>query len=65
MISTVKYQVATYSGEVKVYGVDPNDDSETVCARARAQLARRSGGSIPFGSESWREVSREPGDDGT
>ena len=65
MISTVKYQVATYSGEVRVYAVDPNDDTETVIARARAQLIRQAGGSLPFGSESWRETERQPGEDGT
>ena len=64
MISTVKYQVATYSGEEKVYNVDPNDESETVTARARGQVMRRSGGTFPFGAESWREVAREPDGDG-
>lgn len=59
MISTVEYQVATYSGEVKVYNVDPNDDAEVVIARARRQVTRNAGGSLPFGSQSWREVSRE------
>lgn len=64
MVSTVKWQVATYSGEEKVYGVDPNDDPETVTARARGQVMRRSGGSFPLGYESWREASREPDGDG-
>jgi hypothetical protein len=64
MISVVRYHVGTYSGEIRVLGVDPNEEPETVCARARKMLARRSGGSLPFGSQSFREVSREEYDEG-
>lgn len=57
MTATVKYQIGTYSGEVKVYNVDPNDETEHVIARAKRQVFR--GAFPPFGAESWREVSRE------
>ena len=50
---TVAYQVATYAGEI-VLQVDENADREEIIARARAELRRRAGGSMPFGSESWR-----------
>lgn len=54
----VKYSVATYSGEETVYGVDPDDENETIIARARKQVTRKAGGSLPFGAESWRVTSR-------
>jgi hypothetical protein len=56
--ATVKYQVATYSGNVKVFNVDPNDDDENIVARAKEQLTRSSGGSLPYGYQSFRVVSR-------
>jgi len=51
---TVKYQIATYSGEVTVY-FDENDDPETedIIAKAKRQL-RHSTGEFPFGYESWK-----------
>jgi hypothetical protein len=61
-IATVRYSIATYSGEVKVYNVDPNDENEHIIGRARGQLARQAG-PLPFGAESWKVVSRvETGD---
>ena len=59
MISTVAYQLGTYSGEVRVFGVDQDDETEHVIARAKRQLIRDAGGSLPFGAQSWREVRRE------
>ena len=59
MTSTVRYQIATYSGTIQVFDVDENEGTETVIARAKAILTRRSG-PLPFGSESWEEISREP-----
>ncbi len=49
----VTYQIATYSGEVFV-NADENDDDDTIKARARAELKRRSGGSLPYGYESFK-----------
>lgn len=56
--ATVKYQVATYSGEISVT-CESDEDNEVVCARARRLLIRRSGGSLPFGYESFRVIERE------
>jgi hypothetical protein len=58
MIATVKYQVATYSGEVQV-NCDENDDDEFIIARAKRIVTKRSGGSLPFGYESWKVVERD------
>ena len=60
MIATVKYQVATYSGEVQVY-CDENDDDEYIIAKARRIVTQKAGGFLPFGGiyyESWKVVER-------
>lgn len=57
MIATVKYQVATYSGEVQV-NCDENDEDESIIAKAKRILTQRSGGSLPYGYESWQVVGR-------
>ena len=57
MIATVKYQVATYSGEVKV-NCDENDENEVIIAKAKRIVTQRAGGSLPFGYESWKVVGR-------
>ena len=57
MIATVEYQVATYSGEVKV-NCDENEDDEFIIARAKRMLENRAGGSLPFGYEIWKVVER-------
>jgi hypothetical protein len=57
MISTVEYRIGTYTGRVEVTDVDPDDDSDHVCARARRILERRSPG-LPFGAETWIETER-------
>lgn len=54
----VNYQVATYSGEEIVY-CDPNDDNEYIVSKAKQQLKRRAGGSLPFGYQSFNIVERE------
>lgn len=56
--ATVKYQIATYSGEVTVL-CDSNDENEVVIARARKRLTREAGGSLPYGSENFWIVERE------
>lgn len=57
MIATVKYQVATYSGEVQV-NCDENDSNEYIIAKAKRIVTQRAGGSLPFGYESWEVVER-------
>lgn len=57
MIATVKYQVATYSGEIKV-NCNENDENEYIIAKAKRILTKRAGGSLPFGYESWKVVER-------
>jgi len=44
---------------IEVHGVDENDDSECVCARAESLLRRRSGGALPLGYRSFKEVARK------
>lgn len=55
MIATVKYQVATYSGEVHV-NCNENDEDEYIIAKAKRIVTQRAGGSLPFGYESWKVV---------
>ena len=55
---TLRYQVATYSGEITVL-CHEDTDSDTVKALARGQLRRKAGGSLPLGYESYNEISRE------
>lgn len=57
MLATVKYQVATYSGEVKV-NCDKNDEDEYIIAKAKRMITQRSGSPLPFGYESWKVVER-------
>lgn len=56
MTATVKYQIATYSGEIDV-PCDPDDDNDVIISRAKRILRRRAG-EFPFGSESWKVVDR-------
>jgi hypothetical protein len=51
----VKYQVATYSGFVSVR-VSEDDDNDTIIAKAKAKLRRQSGGTLPFGYQSFKIV---------
>jgi len=53
--ATVEYWVTTYHGTVDV-SCDENEDSETVCARAKKKLERLSGGSLPFGYQRFVEI---------
>jgi hypothetical protein len=52
----VKYQVATYSGEIQVT-CNPDDDDDIIIAKAKRQLIRRSG-PLPFGYQSFRVIER-------
>jgi len=57
MIATVRYQVATYSGEVQV-NCNENDEDEYIIAKAKKIVTQRAGGSLPFGYESWKVIER-------
>ena len=57
MTAVVKYQVATYSGEVHV-NCDENDDDDVIIAKAKRIVTQRSGGSLPFGYERWWIIER-------
>ncbi|GIV43935.1 MAG: hypothetical protein KatS3mg035_1058 [Bacteroidia bacterium] len=57
MIATVKYQVATYSGEVKV-NCNENDEDEVIIAKAKQIIKQKAGGSLPYGYERWKVVDR-------
>lgn len=56
MIAIVKYQVATYSGEVQV-NCNENDENEYIIAKAKRIVTQKAGGLLPFGYESWKVVS--------
>jgi len=57
MLATVKYQVATYSGEVQV-NCNENDEDKHIIAKAKRIVTQKAGGSLPFGYESWKVVKR-------
>jgi len=57
MLATVKYQVATYSGEVKV-NCSENEEDEHIIAKAKRIVTQKAGGSLPFGYESWKVMER-------
>lgn len=56
-IAVVKYQIASYSGTIEV-SCRPDDDTDVVIAKAKARIRRLAGGSLPFGSESFRIIER-------
>lgn len=58
MIAIVKYQVATYSGKVEI-SCNSDEENEHIIARAKRIVTRQAGGSLPFGYESWKVVSRD------
>lgn len=57
MTATVKYQIATYSGEVKVK-CDEYDDNEFIIAKAKRIVRQKTGSSIPSGYQSWKIIDR-------
>lgn len=57
MIATVRYQIATYSGEVPV-NCNENDEDECIIAKAKKIVTQRAGGSLPYGYESWKVIER-------
>lgn len=56
MIATVNYQVATYSGKITV-NCTADEDEDIIIARAKKQLKRN--GSLPYGYECFKVISRE------
>lgn len=58
-LATVKYQIATYSGEVQVL-CNEDDDNEVIIAKAKSSLKRKSSGvPLPFGYESFKIINRK------
>jgi len=57
MTTIVKYQISTYSGEIKV-NCNENDDNEFIIAKAKRIIKQRAGGSIPFGYQSWKIIDK-------
>lgn len=61
MIATVEYQVATYRGKIDIL-CKPNEETDSIIARAKRLLRVRSGGSLPsepMGYESFRVIERK------
>ena len=56
MLATVKYQIATYSGEIKV-NCNENDENEHIIAKAK-KILRQKAGSFPFGYQRWKVVNK-------
>lgn len=55
--ATVKYQIATYSGEIAIF-CDENDDNDVIEAKAKRQLIREAG-QLPLGVQEFCVVNRE------
>lgn len=53
----VKYQIATYSGEIEI-NADEGDDRDTLIAIAERKLTRI-GGTLPIGHRSYRFERKE------
>lgn len=62
IVWTVEYQVATYSGAIEIIASDTEEngnlENDAIEARARAQLRRESGGSLPFGVATFRVTDK-------
>jgi hypothetical protein len=56
MEATVKYQIATYEGEV-IIPCEPDEEDEVIIAKAKSKL-RKDSGPLPFGYQSWKVVER-------
>jgi hypothetical protein len=56
MIAIVKYQIATYSGEIEVI-CDEAEDNEVIIAKAK-RILKAKAGTFPFGYDSWKIVDR-------
>lgn len=58
ILVTLKYQIATYSGEVQITCSEDTEDGD-IKAIARERLKKISGGSLPFGYESFTILSKK------
>jgi len=56
MIAVVKYQLATYSGTIRI-SCKENDEDKFIIAKAKKILRWKTGG-FPLGSESWKIIKR-------
>jgi hypothetical protein len=56
--ATVKYQIATYAGEIHVSGIDEDDDNDRIIAKVEQQL-RREIGALPLGYQSFKVIDRQ------
>ena len=57
MRATVRYQIADYKGVIEI-DCDENEEDNFIIARAKKIVTQRAGGSLPFGSETWKVVDR-------
>lgn len=55
--ATVRYQVATYAGEIEVW-CDDEEDNDVIEHRAKTKLLSK-GGDPPIGYQSFRITRRE------
>lgn len=55
--ATVKYQIGSYKGTLKVV-VDENDSNDIVIAKAKAQLDREAGTELPIGDVNFVVINR-------
>lgn len=58
MGATVKYQVASYSGQIRV-NCEPDDENDYIIAKAKSIVTRQAGGSLPFGYQIWKVIDRD------
>lgn len=56
MLATVKYQIATYKGEISVNVTEDAEDDEIIAKAKRILISRV--GHLPYGYEKWEVVSR-------
>ena len=60
---TVRYKIADYPVEEETVYCNACDDYEQVIQKAKAQVSRRCGGSLPSGPSRFWSVSREDSKD--
>lgn len=58
MLATVRYQIATYEGDIHV-NVSDDDDDDTIIAKAKRVAERRGIGFLGPCYERWRVTKRE------
>lgn len=58
MLATVRYEIATYEGDIHV-NVSADDDDDTIIAKAKRIAERRGIGFSGPCYESWRVIKRQ------